>query len=100
VLRLIEQPADEGDVLQGQKRLGRVHYHLSIYQHFSEAPDGRVGGHLEAEGHVTPLDPFDLTSLTRRTELTLHLADGRCLEFTLADPSGTIRSTGRGIYTN
>ncbi len=34
--RLVEQPVDEGDVIEGATHLGRVHYHLSVYQHFSE----------------------------------------------------------------
>ena len=32
--RLVEQPTDEGEVFDGGDRLGRVHYHLSVYQHF------------------------------------------------------------------
>lgn len=99
--RLIEQPSDEGEVLQGKTRLGRVHYHLSIYQHFPEEPDGAGSAHLEAEGKLKPIDQLDLKTFTERhTELTLCLADGRLLEFTVADAGGTIRSTGRGLYTN
>ena len=44
--RLIEQPVDEGDVLEGRSRLGRVHYHLSVYQRFSEAKDEPVPASL------------------------------------------------------
>ena len=97
--RLIEQPADDGDVLEGQRRLGRVHYHLSVYQHFSEAEGEAVPAFLEVEGHITALDHFDLAELhQRRTELTLRLADGRVLEFLIANGEGAIRSTGRGLY--
>ena len=35
--RLIEQPSDEGDIFEGSRPLGRVHYRLSVYQQFSEA---------------------------------------------------------------
>ena len=98
--RLIEQPADDGDVLEGRTRLGRVHYHLSVYQHFSEADDEAVPASLEVEGHITPLDALDLAAFhQRRAELTLRLADGRVLDFSMADGEGTIRSTGRGLYT-
>lgn len=97
--RLIEQPADEGDVLQGRTRLGRVHYHLSVYQHFSEAENEPVPASLEVEGHITSLDDVDLAKLhRRRTELTLRLADGRVLDFLMANGEGAIRSTGRGLY--
>jgi hypothetical protein len=98
VLRLIEQPVDEGEVLQGRTPVGRVSYHLQVYQHFS--PSGEVvPDHLEAEGNVKPLGGLNLDSLTgRRADLTLCLADGRRLEFRVADTSGTIRSTGRGLY--
>jgi len=99
VQRLIEQPADDGDVVEGRARLGRVHYHLSVYQHFSEAEDEPVPASLEVEGHITPLDQLDLAELhQRRTELTLRLADGRALDFLMANSEGAIRSTGRGLY--
>jgi len=98
VQRLIEQPADDGDVLEGRARLGRVHYHLSVYQHFSEAEDEPVPASLEVEGHIIPLDHLDLAELhQRRTELTLRLADGRALDFLMANGEGAIRSTGRGL---
>ena len=98
--RLIEQPADEGDVLEGPTRLGRVRYHLSVYQHFSEADDSPTGASFEVEGHITPVDHLDLTELHRpRSELTLHLADGRVLDFLIANADGMIRSTGRGLHT-
>jgi hypothetical protein len=98
--RLIEQPADEGDILEGSRPLGRVHYHLSVYQHFSEADaEPLAAGALEVEGHISPLEPLDMAELhIRRPELTLRLADGRTLDFTMANADGTIRSTARGLY--
>ena len=98
--RLVEQPADEGDMFGGKARIGRVHYHLSVYQHFSEAEGDFVPAHFEVEGRITPLDPVDLLALHQQAaELTLHLADGRRLDFSVANEQGTIRSTGRGLYT-
>jgi len=99
--RLVEQPADEGDVYGGAARIGRVHYHLSVYQHFSEAEDEGefVAAHFEVEGRITPVDPVDLAALHEQAaELTLQLADGRLLDFSVANEGGTIRSTGRGLY--
>jgi len=97
--RLVEQPADEGDVFGGAARIGRVHYHLSVYQHFSEAEGELADAYHRVEGRITPVDPVDLKDLhTQAAELTLHLADGRRLDFAVASAEGMIRSTGRGLY--
>lgn len=97
--RLIEQPADEGDVFDRRLRLGRVHYHLSIYQHFPEAGDEPVPPDLEVEGHITPIGQLRLAELHERgSELTLRLADGRALDFSITNPDGAIHSTGRSLY--
>lgn len=98
--RLIDQPTGDGEVFEGPRRLGRVHYHLSVYQQFSEVESESVPASLEVEGRLTPLDLFDLAELRhRRAELTLRLSDGRLLECLIADAAGAIRSTGRGLYT-
>jgi hypothetical protein len=97
--RLVEQPAGEGDIFGEGDRIGRVSYHLSVYQHFSESESDVVPLHFEVEGRITPLDPVDLTALRQRSvELTLLLADGRRLDFSIANDTGTIRSTGRGLF--
>jgi hypothetical protein len=97
--RLVEQPTDEGEVFGGVARIARVHYHLSVYQHFSEAEGELVPAHFEVEGRITPLGTMDMTTLHQQAaELTLHLADGRLLDFSIANEKGTIRSTGRGLY--
>src|SRR5947208_14848982 len=51
VQRLIEQPVDEGDVWEGLSRLGRVRYHLAVYQMFSMVEDEPVPASLDVEGH-------------------------------------------------
>jgi hypothetical protein len=99
--RLVEQPADEGEVFGGAARIGRVHYHLSVYQTFSEMESDPVPAHFEVEGRITPLERVDMSTLHQRAaELTLYLADGRRLDFSIANEKGTIRSTGRGLYSN
>jgi hypothetical protein len=99
VQRLIEQPADEGDVLNGDVRLGRVLYHLSVYRQFAEADDEATLTSLVVEGRITPVDRLDLPAFfRRRTELRLHLADGRWLDFLMANETGAVRSTGRGLH--
>jgi len=99
--RLVEQPVDEGVVFKGAERVGRVHYHLSVYQQFSEGEGPMGAGVLEVEGRIAPLDPVDVSGLPlHESEYTLHLSDGRRLDFTIAGGDGRIRSTGRGLYGN
>ena len=98
--RLVEQPVDDGDVLDGASQVGRVRYHLSVYQQFSEVADQVVLPHFEVEGRLTPVDDLDVAQLhARAAELTLRLADGRLLDFLIAHEDGRIRSTGRVLYT-
>lgn len=96
--RLVEQPAGEGDVVRNGARLGRAHYHLSVYRHFvdeGEAPPA----HPEVEGRIRGLDELDLLPLHRAgVELTLRLADGRALDFRIIHEDGTVHSTGRGLH--
>lgn len=97
--RLVEQPTDTGDIFEGAVRLGRVHYHLSVYQHFSDAEDESVPANLDVEGRIAPVDEVDLLEIHRRSaELTLRLSDGRALDFSITDDEGRIRSTGRGLH--
>jgi len=57
--------------------VGRMPYHLSVYQ------------------HLCPCDWIDMTDLVQRApELTLRLANGRCLDFSIMDTKGAIRSGG------
>jgi hypothetical protein len=98
--RLIEQLADDGDMLDGGTRLGRVHYHLSVYSLFSDTKGQSGSAFLTVEGQITPLDSLDLAALHRQhTELGLRLADGRTLTFSMVNAEGRIRSTGRGLHT-
>jgi hypothetical protein len=97
--RLVEQPADDGDVFEGPVHVGRVHYHLAVYQHFSEEEHESVPANLEVEGRITALDGLDVAELHGKgSELTLHLADGRLLDLLILNEDGTIHSTGRGLY--
>jgi len=99
VERLIEQPVGEGAVLAGETYVGLVHYHLSIYRHYSDVEAEAVPPHIEVEGRITPVGRWDFTELhQRQTELTLRLTDGRALDFWVTDEEGAIRSTGRGLH--
>jgi hypothetical protein len=96
--RLIEQPVGEGDLLEEGGRIGRVHYHLDVYQHFSD--DGEpVPANLEVEGRISTHGDLDLAALHRLgLEFTLRLADGRALDFRFIHDDGTVRSTARGLH--
>jgi hypothetical protein len=97
--RLVEQPSDEGDVFEGAVCLGRAHYHLSVYQHFSESENEAVPANMAVEGRIVPVGELNLIELHRRgSELTLRMADGRAVDFSVTDDEGRIRSTGRGLY--
>jgi len=97
--RLVEQPVGDGDVFHRSASLGRAHYRLAVYQHFSDEEDESVPAHLEVEGRVTALDDLKMSDLRRmRVELTLRLADGRLLDFLILHEDGTIHSTGRGLH--
>jgi hypothetical protein len=98
--RLVEQPAAEGDVLDGNGYLGRVHYHLAVYHHFSDAEGEPVPAKVEIEGRIAALDDLDVAELHRKgQELILRLDDGRSLDFRITLEDGTIHSTGRGLHT-
>jgi len=99
VQRLIEQPLGEGVILEAGAPVARVHYHLSVYQHFSEVEGELVPAAIEVEGRVVFRDGIDLADLQQRqADLTLRLADGRFLDFSVLNADGAIRSTGRGLF--
>lgn len=97
--RLIEQPVGDGDVFEENGPVGRVHYHLAVYQHFSEAGEP-VPANFEVEGRITAHADLDVSGLHQLgRELTLRLTDGRALDFRIVHEDGTIHSTARGLYT-
>jgi hypothetical protein len=96
--RLVEQPAGEGEIFDRSVCLGSAHYHLSVYQHFSDSENESVPANVEVEGRLRP-HGFDIADLHRRgLELTLRLSDGRALDFSFIDDEGRLRSTGRQLY--
>jgi hypothetical protein len=98
--RLVEQPIGQGDVVDGARRVGRVHYHLAVYQHFAGDDGDPVPPNVEVEGRVTA--PAQLVEEWHRAgrELTLRLSDGRALDFRVVHEDGTIHSTGRGLHAS
>jgi len=101
VERLIEQPVGDSEMLEGHASIGRVHYHLSIYGHYSDLENEPVPIHLKVEGRLTPVDRLDFAEFHQRhADLTLRLADGRTLDFRVTNDEGAIRSTGRGLHVS
>jgi hypothetical protein len=99
VQRLIDQPRGEGVIFEAGAPVARVHYHLSVYQHFSDVEGELVPAAIEVEGRVVFRDGVDLAELKQRdADLTLRLADGRFLDFSTLSADGAIRSTGRGLF--
>jgi hypothetical protein len=96
--RLIEQPIGDGDLFEEGGLIGRVHYHLGVYQHFAENGEP-VAPNLEVEGRITGLEDLDVPGLDRLgLEFTLRLADGRALDFRFVREDGSIHSTARGLH--
>jgi hypothetical protein len=96
--RLIEQPSGDGDLFEEGGRLGRVHYHLDVYQHFADNGEP-VPPNFEVQGRITGPDDLDVASLHRLgLEFTLRLADGRALDFRFVQEDGSIHSTARGLH--
>ena len=63
--------------------LGRVHYHLAVYQHFSDEGEP-VPANLEVEGRITGPDDLDIPGLHRR----------RCSQDIDVVVMGTVARTG------
>jgi hypothetical protein len=98
--RLIEQPVGDGELFTEGRRVGRAHYHLAVYQHFSEGGEP-APTHFEVEGLITPVDDLDIPGFHRLgLELTLRLSDGRALDLRVVRDDGTIHSTARGLYSS
>ncbi len=100
-IELIEEPSGVGDVYRKDGDLiGQAEYDLQIFQEHRDArnlsdPAGTVPGLKRLEGRVTGLDNFAL--LNERARLTLHLDDGRCLDFQVGNPRGRVIANS-GLY--
>ncbi len=93
-VELIEEPSGVGEVYRKDGDLvGQAGYHLQIFQEHKDA--GTMGdttrtvpGLRQIEGWVTGLDNFAL--MDERAMLTLHLDDGRSLDFQVGDLNGLV----------
>jgi hypothetical protein len=93
-------PADEGDVLEGRSYLGRVLCTTCPSTNTSPRPTTNLWRLILRSKGESLVEYLDLAELhRRRAELTFRLADGRVLDFSMGNENGTIRSTGRGLFT-
>ena len=100
-VELIEEPAGVGQVYRKDGDLvGQAEYDLQVFQEHRDAgdkgdPTRTVPGLKRIDGRVTGLDNFAL--MDERAMLTLHLDDGRCLDFQVGDPRGRVIANS-GLY--
>lgn len=96
----IEQLRGSGEVFRASTEVGYVEYDIRVYQKIQSTRAGAISGLTQIQGRVWSDDAFtDLYELFKTKEvLTLHLEDGRKLDFGLKDPKGTLFATGKGLY--
>jgi hypothetical protein len=94
-LKLIEEGAGVGDLLQDNVLLQRVRYRFSRYQGMLEGSGMPVPGLHRLEGSID-FDVKDAPAHLVGAALTLRLEDGRSLNVTLVDRSGRILTVGHG----
>ncbi len=93
-VELIEEPSGVGEVYRKDGDLvGQAGYDLRVLQEHKDAgtsgdPTFTLPGLRQIEGRVTGLDNFTL--MDERAMLTLHLDDGRSLDFQVGDPNGLV----------
>ncbi len=94
--KLIDELSGTGAVYdESGKRVGEARYMLWVYQEMKFAgtlqdPDAELPGLKDIKGRVENLDTFDLLGKT----LTLHLEDGRHLDFLIENSGGDIAGSG------
>ena len=87
----IESPRGKGKIYDGDLFISECSYDLAVYQEIivteMHGPPDRVLGNVDITGVIKPV--LDLWQ-----KHSLHLADGRKLPFSFADPDGTIQING------
>ena len=87
-----------GDVFDEGRRIGAVSYGLEIYHEYVPTSQGIVGSLQRIEGKAKPLEGLDIALLAEHgTPLTLHLDDGRHLDF-FFQADGAIVQRQKGLY--
>src|SRR5919106_839407 len=96
--RLIESPKGNGKVFRGEHFLTNSGYSLAVRREYLPAGDELVEGHLETDGVLTGRSTWEDLEGPDDDPFTLHLADGRRLNFLFINSAiGRIKGTG-GFY--
>ncbi|MBI4522109.1 MAG: hypothetical protein HY701_14830 [Gemmatimonadetes bacterium] len=95
MMKLVEEYAGVGDLMQKGEVVRRVHYRISRYQGLLEGSGMPIPGLHRIEGTIDVDAGWDTGGLVGAS-LVLRLADGRTLPITMIDPGGRILSEGHG----
>ena len=96
----VETLDDEGDVFGSDGTFyRRMRYHILVFQRLIDDGRGRWirGDETRTEASVDVEFVEGNQLVATNDVMTLHLADGRWLDFRLNSASGTISSAGRGF---
>ncbi len=99
-IKLIERPSGAGSVYRKDGDLvGQAEYDLRVYREYRDASTmgdpATIPGLDQIEGTISGLDNFAL--LNESARLTLHLDDGRRLDFQVGGIDGRV-SPNSGLY--
>jgi hypothetical protein len=91
---LLERLRGEGKVFAGEKFLADVRYDVRVYQDYEEVQllEGPITRTPTSRSVQLNISPAIGAGLGER--LTLHMSDGRKLDFFLTSPDGTCTGTG------
>ncbi len=95
--RVIERLSGSGQVREGETPLCQAQYHLTVYQQMIDVGTGEIPSLKDIRGSISAA-PEDIGRMFGVPKLSLHLQDGRWIDFFLKDTGGTITCTG-GLYT-
>ena len=96
----LETLDDEGDVFASDGTFyRRMRYHILVFERLIDDGRGRwIRGDVTRTEASVDVEFVEGNQLVATNDvMTLHLADGRWLDFRLNSASGTISSAGRGF---
>lgn len=95
----LEHFSGQGTLYLGDEKLFEVGYDIRVFQEFAESDRITGSESLELiEGIISTENPLDLASLVDSEKIfTLHMENGRKIDFSLVDNRGTIDPVS-GLY--
>lgn len=95
MMKLVEDGSGTGELLQNDRMLRRVRYHVRRYQGMMDDSGLPIPGLFRIEGSIDFDAGRDSTDWIN-TPLTLRLEDGRALAIAVVDTEGRVLSEGHG----